>query len=81
MVKRNLAECVYVLSPGRDKTSHSYETVTQVEGKVIKEPIMKNLIFNFILFLFPLSEHSDSLLSLQFIMRGPSSFWVPSKTG
>uniref|UniRef100_A0A4W6CNK3 Discs large MAGUK scaffold protein 4 n=1 Tax=Lates calcarifer TaxID=8187 RepID=A0A4W6CNK3_LATCA len=31
LVKRNLAECSCVLSPGRDKTSHSYETVTQVE--------------------------------------------------
>uniref|UniRef100_A0A4W6CNJ4 Discs large MAGUK scaffold protein 4 n=1 Tax=Lates calcarifer TaxID=8187 RepID=A0A4W6CNJ4_LATCA len=31
VVKRNLAECSCVLSPGRDKTSHSYETVTQVE--------------------------------------------------
>lgn len=31
-----LAECFYVLSPGRDKTSQSYETVTQVEGKAIK---------------------------------------------
>uniref|UniRef100_A0A3Q2DKI7 Discs, large homolog 4a (Drosophila) n=1 Tax=Cyprinodon variegatus TaxID=28743 RepID=A0A3Q2DKI7_CYPVA len=25
------ADCCYVLSPGRDKTPHSYETVTQVE--------------------------------------------------
>uniref|UniRef100_A0A3B4YBL1 Discs large MAGUK scaffold protein 4 n=1 Tax=Seriola lalandi dorsalis TaxID=1841481 RepID=A0A3B4YBL1_SERLL len=30
-VKRNLAGCFFVLSPGRDKPSHSYETVTQVE--------------------------------------------------
>lgn len=35
--KRNLVERLSALSPGRDKTSHSYETVTQVEGKVIKE--------------------------------------------
>lgn len=35
--KRNLVECLSALSPGRDKTSHSYETVTQVEGKIIKE--------------------------------------------
>lgn len=33
--KKVVPECFYVLSPGRDKTSQSYETVTQVEGKVI----------------------------------------------
>lgn len=31
-----MTECSFVLSPGRDKGSHSYETVTQVEGKVNK---------------------------------------------
>uniref|UniRef100_A0AAQ4RCD2 Discs, large homolog 4a (Drosophila) n=1 Tax=Gasterosteus aculeatus aculeatus TaxID=481459 RepID=A0AAQ4RCD2_GASAC len=29
--KKVVPECFYVLSPGRDKTSQSYETVTQVE--------------------------------------------------
>lgn len=39
MVKLQLSECFCFLSPGRDKTSQSYETVTQVEGKVIKENV------------------------------------------
>uniref|UniRef100_A0A3B5LAW9 Uncharacterized protein n=1 Tax=Xiphophorus couchianus TaxID=32473 RepID=A0A3B5LAW9_9TELE len=31
IMKRTAADCCCVLSPGRDKTPHSYETVTQVE--------------------------------------------------
>lgn len=82
-VKRNVAECFCLLSPGRDKPSHSYETVTQVEGKVLKNKLhflyIKSsfcfgLAWMLLLSLF-LSTHA------KFIMRGPSSSWVLWRTG
>lgn len=63
--KGGLAECLYVLSPGRDKTSHSYETVTQVEGKAMKTAVSLRFLSHSVLFLFliTLSECAFFLLS------------------
>lgn len=40
MVRIKLPESGCVSSPGRDKTSRSYETVTQVEGRFIKKNVL-----------------------------------------
>lgn len=70
-------DCFFVLSPGRDKGAHSYETVTQVEGKAGKNKKTKGFFNTVILLILSFL----AVLSLKFTTRGPSSSWAPSRTG
>lgn len=76
MVKVKASACFCLLFPGRDKTSHSYETVTQVEGRVVKNNVCLFNMNNYIKCAFSMLSISFSCASphAKFIMRGPLSF-------